>query len=70
MNPARDGSIGSKTLQAVKEYQPIGGLAVDGRVGKKTWSRLCNSGAYWGDNTSPKRAYLGAARSARAQVIR
>ena len=61
---ARDGSFGSKTLRAVKKYQSIGGLAVDGRVGKNTWSRLCNHGAYWGDNMSLKRDYRWAEKYA------
>ncbi|WP_082567134.1 peptidoglycan-binding domain-containing protein [Janibacter sp. Soil728] len=51
---ARDGSFGSRTLWAVKKYQSMNGLVVDGRVGSKTWQKLCVSGHYWGDNMTLK----------------
>lgn len=35
-----DGIFGTKTLEAVKEFQKANGLDVDGIVGKKTWSAL------------------------------
>lgn len=53
----RDGIFGSKTVNAVRKYQAIGGLEVDGRVGANTWDRLCNSGAYWGDDMVMKHHY-------------
>lgn len=37
---AVDGIFGAKTLEAVKAYQADRGLAVDGVVGKATWSEL------------------------------
>lgn len=37
-----DGSFGSKTLAAVKKFQKEKGLAVDGSVGKATWTALLN----------------------------
>ncbi|MGN1317296.1 MAG: peptidoglycan-binding protein [Acutalibacteraceae bacterium] len=38
-----DGQFGSKTQSAVKDYQKKNGLAVDGIVGKNTWSKLTSS---------------------------
>ncbi len=35
-----DGSFGGATLNAVQAYQKANGLAVDGSVGPKTWSKL------------------------------
>lgn len=35
-----DGIFGSNTLKAVKAFQKAAGLAVDGVVGKNTWSKL------------------------------
>ncbi|MEC4818745.1 MAG: peptidoglycan-binding domain-containing protein [Scytonema sp. PMC 1069.18] len=35
-----DGIFGSKTEQAVKNYQTNQGLVVDGIVGEKTWAKL------------------------------
>ena len=35
-----DGQFGPKTQSAVKDYQKKNGLAVDGIVGKNTWSKL------------------------------
>lgn len=35
-----DGSFGTATLNAVKKYQKDNGLAVDGSVGRKTWTKL------------------------------
>lgn len=35
-----DNSFGPKTLAAVKEFQKVNGLEVDGVVGRKTWSKL------------------------------
>lgn len=37
-----DGDFGAKTEAAVKEYQRKNGLTMDGIVGAKTWSKLCN----------------------------
>ena len=39
-NIAVDGIFGSKTLQAVKEFQKKQGLVVDGIVGPNTWAKL------------------------------
>ena len=39
-NLAVDGSFGSKTLAAVKDYQSKNGLTVDGIVGTNTWGAL------------------------------
>ena len=36
--------FGTKTLNAVKEYQKVNGLSVDGIVGKNTWSKLFSKG--------------------------
>jgi peptidoglycan hydrolase-like protein with peptidoglycan-binding domain len=41
---AIDGAFGANTLKAVKAYQRKHGLAVDGVVGPKTWSKLMNDG--------------------------
>lgn len=35
-----DGIFGTRTLTAVRQYQEANGLAVDGIVGKKTWTKL------------------------------
>ena len=35
-----DGKIGSKSKQAIKDFQTQNNLAVDGRVGPKTWAKL------------------------------
>ena len=35
-----DGLFGAKTLEAVRAYQADNGLAIDGIVGKNTWSSL------------------------------
>ena len=40
-NLAVDGDFGNKTLEAVKDYQKVNGLVVDGIVGAKTWEKLC-----------------------------
>lgn len=61
---ARDGSFGSKTRSAVRKYQRINHLKVDGRVGPQTWKRFCSKGGYWGDNMSLKRDYKWAKRYA------
>ena len=37
-----DGSFGSATERAVKEYQRENNLSADGSVGEETWSRLLN----------------------------
>lgn len=37
-----DGSCGSQTVTAIKEFQKASGLSVDGSCGEKTWSRLLN----------------------------
>ena len=39
-NLAVDGDFGNKTLEAVKDYQKVNGLVVDGIVGPMTWSEL------------------------------
>lgn len=39
-NLAVDGDFGNKTLEAVKDYQKVNGLVVDGIVGAKTWEKL------------------------------
>ena len=44
-NLAEDGSFGSKTLAAVKDYQAKNNLTVDGIVGTNTWGKLTSSGA-------------------------
>ncbi len=35
-----DGKLGPRTTQAIKEFQRIKGLKVDGKVGLRTWSEL------------------------------
>ncbi|MBI3082872.1 MAG: peptidoglycan-binding protein [Candidatus Omnitrophica bacterium] len=35
-----DGKLGSRTRQAVREFQGVNGLQVDGIVGKRTWAKL------------------------------
>jgi peptidoglycan hydrolase-like protein with peptidoglycan-binding domain len=35
-----DGSLGPRTLQAIKDFQYKNGLKVDGKVGPKTWAKL------------------------------
>ena len=42
-NLAVDGSFGSKTLDAVKDFQKNNGLSVDGIVGTNTWGKLNSS---------------------------
>lgn len=61
---ARDGVFGSKTRSAVRKYQKINRLKVDGFVGPQTWKRLCNTGGFWGHNTSLKNDYKWAKRYA------
>lgn len=61
---ARDGVFGTKTHNAVRKYQKINHLTVDGRVGRQTWNRLCSKGGYWGDNMSLKKDYQWAKRYA------
>lgn len=39
-----DGVFGSKTTQAVKEFQTKSGLKADGIVGSKTWAALRSTG--------------------------
>lgn len=47
-----DGSFGSKTQAAVKDYQKKNGLQVDGIVGKNTWGSLLGSSTS-GTTTTP-----------------
>ena len=35
-----DGKIGAKSKQAIKDFQTQNNLAVDGKVGPKTWAKL------------------------------
>ena len=35
-----DGKLGSRTRQAIREFQGVNGLQVDGIVGKRTWAKL------------------------------
>lgn len=49
---AEDGSFGSKTLAAVKDYQQKNGLAVDGIVGTKTWGTLNSASTTAPSNTT------------------
>ena len=42
-NLAEDGSFGSKTLDAVRDFQKNNGLSVDGIVGTNTWGKLNSS---------------------------
>ncbi len=35
-----DGKIGPKTKKAVKDFQAANGLTADGKVGRKTWTKL------------------------------
>ena len=35
-----DGKLGSRTRQAVREFQGVKGLQVDGIVGRRTWAKL------------------------------
>ncbi|MDP3722912.1 MAG: peptidoglycan-binding domain-containing protein [Candidatus Omnitrophota bacterium] len=35
-----DGKLGSRTRQAIREFQGVNGLQVDGVVGKGTWAKL------------------------------
>ncbi|MFE2379156.1 peptidoglycan-binding protein [Streptomyces sp. NPDC059398] len=35
-----DGDFGAKTLAAVKKFQKVHGLTVDGEVGAHTWAKL------------------------------
>lgn len=44
-NLAVDGSFGSQTLDAVKDFQKKNGLSVDGIVGRNTWGKLTGSGS-------------------------
>ena len=37
---AIDGKVGPRTKEAVREFQRINGLKVDGVVGKQTWAKL------------------------------
>lgn len=39
-NGAVDGKIGSKTKNAIEEFQSANDLKTDGKVGKKTWNKL------------------------------
>ncbi|MEK6714558.1 MAG: peptidoglycan-binding domain-containing protein [Candidatus Omnitrophota bacterium] len=38
-----DGDIGPKTKKAIEDFQQANGLAVDGKVGRKTWAVLSKS---------------------------
>lgn len=38
-----DGDIGLKTKKAIEDFQQANGLAVDGKVGRKTWAVLSKS---------------------------
>ena len=35
-----DGKLGARTRQAIREFQGVNGLQVDGIVGKRTWAKL------------------------------
>jgi len=35
-----DGKLGSRTRQAIREFQSVNGLQVDGIVGRRTWAKL------------------------------
>ncbi len=35
-----DGVIGPKTKRAIREFQSMNNLSVDGKVGRKTWAKL------------------------------
>ena len=41
-NLAVYGKFGNKTLEAVKDYQKVNGIVVDGIVGENTWGKLNN----------------------------
>lgn len=47
-----DGSFGSKTQAAVKDYQQKNGLSVDGIVGKNTWGALTKANTASGGSSS------------------
>lgn len=38
-----DGDIGPKTKKAIEDFQQANGLAIDGKVGRKTWAVLSQS---------------------------
>ena len=47
-----DGNIGPKTKQAIKDFQYKNSLAVDGKVGLKTWGKLSTYLAQASANTA------------------
>ena len=49
-----DGKFGSKTEQAVKDFQRISGLTVDGVVGPKTWDELEKATEHEPDGDEPE----------------
>ncbi|UOE43562.1 peptidoglycan-binding domain-containing protein [Agromyces larvae] len=61
---ARDGSFGKITLGAIRTYQSVNHLQVDGVVGPQTWTRLCSTGYYWGSDMQLKADYQWAKKYA------